>query len=542
MKILIFGNGYVGSRMAEQWPDAIVCKVRIDDKAGVLSAIDAIKPDAVVNAAGKAGTPNVDWCETHTQETTRSNTIGALVLAEACQERGVYFLHLGTGCVFYGPSPEPGGWKEEDFGNPAAFYTRTKYATDLILSRLPNVAIARFRMPIDYVPSPKNLINKLATYKQIIDVENSVTILEDLISVTRQIIEKRGTGIFHVVNEGTMRHRDLLALYRELVDPTHACEWISEQDLLSRGLALKKRSNNIMQNTRLRALGIQMRPIQIALRETMEKYAAIKRGINPNAPKTFNDLRPAVSPAPARTRQMKGVILAGGKGTRLAPLTNITNKHLLPVAQKQMILYPLQTLLDAGIKNIMLITGPDHAGQFMNLLGSGVSRGCNITYRIQDASGGIAHALAMAEDFVDGDNCTAILGDNIFQDNFSAHINQFTSGALAFYKTVDDPHRFGVMEIDAEGRVLSIEEKPQQPKSAFAQVGLYIFEPSVFAIIKTLKPSARGELEITEVNNAFLAQKKLIARPVRGFWSDAGTFQSLKRANDYLSGLFGAER
>ncbi|MDP3793739.1 MAG: sugar nucleotide-binding protein, partial [Candidatus Uhrbacteria bacterium] len=180
MAILIFGKGYLGSRLAAAWPGAILSDARIDDKAAVLRAIDEHHPEAVVNAAGKTGTPNVDWCETHQAETFRANTIGALTLAEACQERNVYFLHLGSGCIFYGPSPDPNGWRENDFANPEAYYSRTKYAADLLLSHLPNVGVARLRLPIDSVPSPKNLIDKLSSYKQVVDVENSVTVIEDL--------------------------------------------------------------------------------------------------------------------------------------------------------------------------------------------------------------------------------------------------------------------------------------------------------------------------------------------------------------------------
>jgi len=239
--------------------------------------------------------------------------------------------------------------------------------------------------------------------------------------------------------------------------------------------------------------------------------------------------------APTHTPKMKGVILAGGKGTRLAPLTNITNKHLLPVADKQMILYPLQTLLDAGIREIMIITGPDYAGHFINLLGSGSKYQCQLSYRVQDEAGGIPHALALAEDFIGQDHVTVILGDNLFEDHFAAPISSFQGGAMTFYKSVHDANRFGVIEVDAFGNVLSIEEKPQQPKSNFAQVVLYVYDHHVFDVIRTLKPSSRGELEIVDVNNAYLLKRQLQAKPVRGFWTDAGTFESLHRANTYFS-------
>ncbi len=273
MNILIFGNGYLGNRMKKAWPDAMLSEVRIDDRENVARLLEELKPDAVVNAAGKTGKPNVDWCETHQEETYRSNVVGALVLAEECRARNLYLLQLGSGCIFYGPSPDPQGWREEDFANPSAFYSRTKYAADLVLSKLSGIGIARLRMPIDWLPNSRNLIDKLATYPKIIDVENSVSVVEDLLSACRQLIEKQGEGIFHVVNEGTLRHKDLMALYEMYVDPSHTNEWIEDEALVDLGLASKQRSNCILQSPRLAALGIKMRPIQEALEDTMQRYA-----------------------------------------------------------------------------------------------------------------------------------------------------------------------------------------------------------------------------------------------------------------------------
>lgn len=541
MKILIFGNGYLGNRLLKAWEgEAIMSKAMIDDKAAVLKALDEHKPDAVVNCAGATGVPNVDWCESHQAETFRSNAIGPMVLAEACQEKNVYLLHLGSGCIFYGPSPDPAGWRETDFANPSAFYSRTKYAADLVLSKLPNVAIARLRMPIDSEPGPRNLINKLSTYKQVVDVENSVTVVDDLIHVLHELVIKRGTGIFHVVNPSTMRHRDLLALYKELVDPNHSCEWIKADELVGRGLAVKGRSNCILQSKRLAELGIHMRPIDVALRDTMEKFAqkvGSRKSIVDSQKLETNSTTdsPTTRLSTAKPRRMKGVILAGGKGTRLAPLTDTTNKHLLPVFNKPMVMYPLQTLLDAGIKDILLVTGPDYAHQFMKLLGSGHTLGCHLTYRIQDQAGGIAQALGLAEDYVGQDNCTVILGDNIFEENFFPHISNFREGALAFYKPVDNPRAYGVIELDQWGNAITIEEKPHEPKSNYAQVGLYVYDPDVFGYIKTLKPSGRGELEITDVNNHYLKAHKLQAKPVRGVWWDAGSFANIQAASQYFA-------
>ncbi|AKB55723.1 MULTISPECIES: sugar phosphate nucleotidyltransferase [Methanosarcina] len=227
---------------------------------------------------------------------------------------------------------------------------------------------------------------------------------------------------------------------------------------------------------------------------------------------------------------MKGVILAGGTGSRLYPLTKVTNKHLLPVYDKPMIFYPIQTLINAGIKEIMIVSGRGHAGHFLELLGSGADHGVHFTYEIQEQAGGIAQALSLAEDFVDGDSVTVILGDNIFQDDIKEDVASFNDGARIFLKEVPDAHRFGVAELKGD-KVIGIEEKPKEPKSNFAVTGLYIYDSKVFSAIKTLKPSGRGELEITDVNNYYINKGVMKYGVLEGFWSDAGTFESLLRAS-----------
>ncbi len=278
MTTVIFGRGFLGTRLAEKIPEAVLSPVDVTDREAVARELKATRATSVVNCAGKTGKPNVDWCETHPIETQRSNVIGPLVLAETCAAAGAYLLHMASGCIFYGPSPAPGGWREDDFANPSAFYSRTKYAADLILSKLPNVAIARLRMPIDGRPGPRNLITKLAGYPRVIDVENSVTVVDDLVVVVRGLVEKRATGVFHATNPGTMRHRDLLRLYGELVDPAHRYELIAEEELVARGLATHARSNCILASTRLAELGIHMRPVETALRASMIEYARHRRG------------------------------------------------------------------------------------------------------------------------------------------------------------------------------------------------------------------------------------------------------------------------
>jgi glucose-1-phosphate thymidylyltransferase len=227
---------------------------------------------------------------------------------------------------------------------------------------------------------------------------------------------------------------------------------------------------------------------------------------------------------------MKGVILAGGTGSRMYPLTKVTNKHLLPVYDRPMIFYPLQTLVNAGIREIMIVSGRGHAGHFLELLGSGMEFGVQLTYEIQETAGGIAEALGLAESWADEDPVAVILGDNIFQDSILSDVTSFRKGAKIFLKEVPDAQRFGVAEIDGD-RVISIEEKPKKPKSRYAVTGLYLYDSDVFSVIRTLKPSGRGELEITDVNNAYLQKGCMHYSVLQGYWSDAGTFDSLLRAS-----------
>lgn len=230
---------------------------------------------------------------------------------------------------------------------------------------------------------------------------------------------------------------------------------------------------------------------------------------------------------------MKGIILAGGSGTRLRPLTRVTSKQLLPVYSKPMIFYPLETLLQAGIKDILIIVAPDHAGDFLKLLGSGKEFGCKFTYEIQDKPEGLAQAFLIGENFIGKDQVTLILGDNLFEDDFSDAISSFKEGGRVFAKKVTDPERFGVVEFDHNHKALSIEEKPEQPKSDYAVTGLYIYDNSVVHKAKNLAPSPRGELEITDVNNLFLQEGKLDVAFVEGKWFDTGTFESLHAAIEF---------
>ena len=235
---------------------------------------------------------------------------------------------------------------------------------------------------------------------------------------------------------------------------------------------------------------------------------------------------------------MKGVILAGGLGKRLEPLTRITNKHLLPVYDKPMIYYPIETLVDAGIKDILIVTGGNHAGEFLHLLGNGREFGLkHINYTYQKGEGGIAEALGLAEHFADNDKIVVMLGDNIIEKSIKKYADDFLKqpkGAKILLKEVDDPERFGVAEVKGN-KILSIIEKPKKPKSKYAVTGIYMFDSRVFDIIKALKPSDRGELEITDVNNDYISRGEMTFDVLEGWWTDCGTHESLLNASNLIA-------
>jgi len=234
---------------------------------------------------------------------------------------------------------------------------------------------------------------------------------------------------------------------------------------------------------------------------------------------------------------LRGVVLAGGTGLRLKPLTKVTNKHLLPVGHKPMIYYPIEKLTSIGIEQILIVTGVEYMGDVVGLLGSGREFGCQFTYKVQDEAGGIAQALGMAEGFSNNKPLAIILGDNIFQANLKKYADKFIAqknGARLLLKKVPNPQRFGVAQI-SDTRVIRIDEKPKKPESDYAVTGIYFYDATVFDIIRTLKPSGRGELEITDVNNAYIARGQLAYDILDGWWTDAGTFESLSKANELVA-------
>ncbi|PIS05535.1 MAG: spore coat protein [Candidatus Buchananbacteria bacterium CG10_big_fil_rev_8_21_14_0_10_42_9] len=235
---------------------------------------------------------------------------------------------------------------------------------------------------------------------------------------------------------------------------------------------------------------------------------------------------------------MKGIILAGGEGTRLRPLTAVTNKHLLPVYDKPMIYYPIQTLVNAGIKDIMIVSGKGHAGQFLELLRSGKEFGAHFSYAVQEEPGGIAQALSLCQDFADNEKVIVMLGDNILKDDISQAVKNFEKqdkGAKIYLKEVDNPKSFGVPEIKSD-KIVKIEEKPKKPKSNYAVIGVYMYDAQVWDVIRKLKPSKRGELEITDVNNFYVNQGTMTFEVLRGWWGDGGeSFDSLLKAANLVA-------
>src|SRR3984885_1650906 len=262
-------------------------------------------------------------------------------------------------------------------------------------------------------------------------------------------------------------------------------------------------------------------------------------------PTYIGDMEPVVSSplpwhpsVPGERARMKGIVLAGGTASRLNPLTRVTNKHLLPIYDKPMVYYPIQTLVNAGIEEILLVTGGKNAGDFLRLLGNGRDFGLkHLNYTYQEGEGGIAEALGLAEFFAGNESICVILGDNIIENNICEAIENFKKqkdGAKILLKEVEDAQRFGVAEVQG-ARIVGIEEKPKAPKSNYAVVGIYLYDGSVFEKIRRLKPSGRGELEITDVNNFYIDEGKLTYEVLDGWWTDAGTFESLLRANSLVA-------
>ena len=491
--VLILGaGGMLGHDLAAVFPGARLCEhtdLDVIDEAAVKAYILEMKPDLVINAAAYT---NVDGCEDDPETAFAVNGDAPGYIAAACRVVGAVLVHYSTDYVFDGTKTE---YVESDEPNPINVYGASKLRGEQkIAQNMDDYRIIRTswlfgRHGKNFVETIRHLSRENETVRVVTDQAGKPTYTADLAQKTAEIADCP-PGIYHVTNDGVCSWYEFARAFAPNIVPCTSDEFPRKA---------KRPAYSVLVNTKTSP----MRP----WKEALEDY-----------------LRPTVR------RPMKGIILAGGTGSRLYPLTKVTNKHLLPVYDKPMIYYPLQTLVAAGIKDIMIVSGRGHVGHFLELLGSGKEFGVRLTYEIQEGAGGIAQALGLAESWAGTDNVAVILGDNIFQDDIRKDVEAFESGAKIFLKEVTDAHRFGVAEVRGN-KVLGIEEKPRTPKSNLAVTGLYLYDAGVFAIIKTLKPSGRGELEITDVNNAYIRRGAMEFSVLPGFWSDAGTFESLLRAS-----------
>jgi len=272
MKYLIFGrNGWLAQKFHNFLEDSQISDVDITDLGAIRKELDDRKPEVVINAAGITGRPNIDWCEEHKLETVAGNVIGSLNVLQACQERNIYWVHFGSGCIFQGDSPDRKGWKENDEAVPPSFYSWTKYWADSILKNFP-VLIIRLRMPIDVEPSSRNLIDKLKKYSKIINNENSITVIPDFLDATKQLINKKRIGVYHVVNPGTISPSRIMEVYKEIVDPNYQFEVITDEDLYKQKLAVARRSNCVLNTDKLQKEGIVLKPIKERIKEVIKEY------------------------------------------------------------------------------------------------------------------------------------------------------------------------------------------------------------------------------------------------------------------------------
>ncbi len=501
MKILVLGsNGLLGGDLMSVLKNDEVTgwtrkELDITKKNEVISKISSLKPDVVVNVAAYT---DVDGAESNKELNIQVNGYAAGYIADACKLAGSALLHVSTDYVFDGLKK---GYTEYDSVNPINEHGKAKaLAEKLIIEKMEKYFIVRTsglfgRHKNNFVDT----ILRMCKEKEQIAVVNDQVICpsysKDVAIKIKEIIYSCDFGIYHVTNSGSCSWFDYASKIIELAGLKTRVIPITSDELAR---PAKRPSYSILINTKLEPLRTWV--------DALKDYLGLV--------------------------SVKGVILAGGTGSRLNPVTKVTNKHLLPVHDKPMIYYPLFSLINSGIRKVLLITGTECAGDFMKLLGSGKDFGIDLTYKVQDGALGIANALSLAEDFVGKDKFVVILGDNIYTDEITGEIESFKNGseeARIFLKEVPDAERFGVADLKGN-RIIGIEEKPKVPKSRLAVTGIYMYNPNVFGIIRNLKPSLRGEYEITDVNNEYIKRGTLAYSIMRGHWTDAGTFESLFRA------------
>ncbi len=501
MKILILGSeGLLGYDLAKAFKNEDLTAwsrkdLDITKKQDVISKITLLKPDVVINAAAYT---DVDGAESNKELCFEVNAYAAGYVAEACKMAGASLLHISTDYIFDGMQR---GYTEYDKPSPINIHGEAKaLAEKIIKEKIDKYFIVRTsglfgRHKSNFADTMMRLSKERDKIAVVDDQVISPTYSKDLAVKIKEIIYGYDFGIYHVTNSGSCSWFEFAKKIFELAGIKTTVIPITSEEL---NRPAKRPKCSILINTKLEPLR--------SWEEALEDYMGLVT--------------------------IKGIILAGGTGSRLNPITKVTNKHLLPVHDKPMVFYPLNSLINSGIRKILIITGTECAGDFMKLLGSGNEMGVDLTYKVQDGALGIAQALSLAEDFVDRDKFVVILGDNIFTDDIKTEIEAFKNGteeARIFLKEVNDAERFGVAELQGN-RIIGIEEKPKKPKSRLAVTGIYMYSPNVFDIIRALKPSGRGEYEITDVNNQYIKRGTLAYSVLKGHWTDAGTFESLYKA------------
>jgi len=593
MRVLIVGaKGMLGQELARAFAGHDLHlwdreELDIADKDDVLKKIKQLNPDLLINAAAYN---LVDKCEDEFDVARRINGEGPVNLSMAAAKIGATFVHYSTDYVFAGD--QEAGYREYDLPAPVSKYGESKYLGEEVLEHNDATYLIRtsrlFGRQAGSDGAKKSFVEvmlRLASEKpelELVDEEMSCpTYAVDLAERTREIIEGNYLpGIYHVTNEGG-------CTWLQFAEEIFKQAGRSPKLLSVSGAKFPRPARRPMYSILLNTKLPRMRSWQAALKDFLQEIGEYQEPVSivvePSEPaeqdipieQEVGEYREPVAVEPSasiepivgaprkipiqmetpraavpgstsvgvtksfnQASNMKGIILSGGKGTRLHPCTKVTSKQLLPVYNKPMVVYPLQTLLQAGIREILIIVAPDHAGEYMHLLGSGKEWGAKFTYEIQDEPKGLPEAFIIGENFIGDDNVTMILGDNLFFDHdFTDDIRTFVSGGRIFAVEVADAHRFGVVEFDANRRVLSIEEKPKEPKSNFAIPGIYIYDHRVSHIAKGIKPTWRPETDITEIHKAYLGMNELDVRLVKGRWFDAGTHDSLLQAANIAATL-----
>ncbi len=471
----------------------------------IIKKICKEEPDVVIHTAAVT---DVDLCEKNKELAYSVNVKGTRNVVEACKKIGAKLVFVSSTFVF---DSSKKFHEDDDSLNPVNYYGRTKSMAeelvkgsglDYIIVR-PDQIFTWHSWTNNFVKKVLNKLDRGVSFSVFTDWINQPTYAPNLAKIILELVRGGESGVFNTTGSSVISRYDWACLIAEIFDKNSSL--IKKGD--SSSISLPAERPNCKVST-----------------------TKVKKITNPNMSlkKSLEHMKKM-----SESSIKKGVILAGGKGTRLSPATNVTNKHLLLVYDRPMIFYPLQRLISAGVKNILIVSGGEHLGDFIDLFGSGSRFGVNISYKVQDKAGGIAQAIGLAEDFVEDDDFVVILGDNYYEDGLKNNLKNFSEGARIILKPVDDPERYGVATIE-NNKIKNIVEKPENPESNLAVTGCYVYDNKVFDIIKSLNPSDRGELEITDVNNKYLDRGELDYSITNGFWTDMGKPGSLLKAANFI--------